>query len=191
MALKAVISVSGAQLENGVVAVSGGNHAHAVAYAAKMIGTTALILMPEYTPESYIVETKRHGAEVLLFQSFEEAFASVKRYEDDGFVDIHPFDDLEIIAGQGTVGLEILEDLPDVTDVVVSIGGGGLSTGIAAVLKNERLDVRVWGVETRGADSMASAFDNGEIVTQPKTRSSKHLARRLSAKYVLILPGNI
>lgn len=163
-AFNKMLSLSEEERECGVVAVSGGNHAQAVAYAAKVLGCKALILMPEFTPESYISETKRYGAEVLLFPNLNEAFARVKRYEDEGFVNIHPFDDYSVIAGQGTIGLEILEDLPEVTDVIVSIGGGGLSTGIASVLKNEKPDVKIWGVETKGADSMASAFDAGEIV---------------------------
>ncbi len=180
-AFNKMLSLTGTQRQCGVVAVSGGNHARAVAYAAKVIGTKALILMPEYTPESYIDETRRLGAEVLLFPSLEDAFAQVKKYEEDGYVNIHPFDDLEIIAGQGTVGLEILEDLPEVTDVVVSVGGGGLSTGIAAVIKTEKPEVNVWGAETRGADSMASALDADRIVTLAKIDS---IAKALGAQAV-------
>ncbi|MEZ5346332.1 MAG: threonine/serine dehydratase [Pyrinomonadaceae bacterium] len=180
-AFNKMLSLSPAQREKGVVAVSGGNHAQAVAYAAKILGSKALILMPEFTPESYLAETRRLGAEVLLFPNLEEAFARVREFENRGYENIHPFDDPEIIAGQGTIGLEILEDVPDVTDVVVSVGGGGLSTGIAAVLKNRKPDVRVWGVETKGADSMARALEAGMVITLPEITS---VAKTLGAQRV-------
>ena len=180
-AFNKMLSISEEERQRGIVAVSGGNHAQAVAYAAKTLGCKALILMPEFTSASYISETKRYGAEILLYPSLNDAFICAKQFENEGYINIHPFDDLSVIAGQGTIGLEILEDLPEVTDVVVSVGGGGLSSGIAAVLKNEKPDVKIWGVETAGAESMAKAFDAGEIIKLSQITS---IAKTLGAPAV-------
>lgn len=167
--------------KRGIVAVSGGNHAKAVAYAAKMLGFQALILMPEVTPQNYISETKSYGAEVRLFPTMAEAFQKAKEYEKSGRVYIHPFDDKTVIAGQGTIGLEILEDVPPVTDVIVSIGGGGLAGGVAAAIKSQKPRVKIWGVETKGAESMRAALDAGKIVELAEITS---IARTLGAPSV-------
>ena len=148
----------------GIVAVSGGNHAQAVAYAAQTFGYKSLILMPEFTPRNYIEKTKNYGAEVDLFPTMADAFERAKDYENEGYVYIHPFDDETVVAGQGTIGLEILEDVPQVTDVIVSIGGGGLAGGVAAAIKSLKPNVKIWGVETRGAESMSKALNAGKIV---------------------------
>jgi len=166
---------------NGVVAVSGGNHAQAVAYAAVKLGRRSVILMPESTPGNYVDATRGYGAEVILTRDVHEAFARVADYESQGFVNVHPFDDPLVIAGAGTLGLEILEDLPQVTDVVVSIGGGGLMTGVATALKSQKPQIRLWGVETEGADAMAQALAAGHIVRLPAITSA---ARTLGAPAV-------
>jgi len=165
----------------GIVAVSAGNHAQAVAYAARELGQKALILMPEDTPQNYLSETRRYGAEIELLPTMADAFTKAKEYEREGRVYIHPFDDPLVIAGQGTIGLEILEDVPEVTDVVVSIGGGGLAGGVAAAIKSLRPEVNIWGVETKGADSMAEALKADEVVELSQVTS---IARTLCAPAV-------
>lgn len=167
--------------KRGVVAVSAGNHAQAVAYAAKVLGLRSVILMPENTPDNYVQKTLKHGAEVRFFPSLADAFAAACSFEDDGYVYVHPFDDRDVIAGQGTIGLEILEDVPNVTDVIVSIGGGGLSGGVACAIRSLRPNVSVWGVETRGAHSMSAALDAGEVVELSEITS---IARTLGAARV-------
>lgn len=164
-----------------VVAVSGGNHAQAVAFAARALGHQALILMPEFTPRYYIEKTKSYGADVLLFPTMAEAFEEAKEFERRGSVFIHPFDDEKVVEGQGTIGLEILRDLPQVTDVVVSIGGGGLAGGVAAAIKALKPSVKIRGVETRGAESMARALEANEIVHLSEITS---IARTLGAPAV-------
>ena len=119
----------------GIVAVSGGNHAQAVAYVARALGLKSLVLMPEGTPRNYVEATRGYGAEVKFAATASAAFAEVAEYEKEGWAYIHPFDDPLVMAGQGTLGLEILDDVPQVTDVIVSIGGGGLIGGVATAVK--------------------------------------------------------
>ena len=165
----------------GVVAVSAGNHAQAVAYAAQQLGIRALILMSDTTAHNYVEATRGYGAEVVLTGSIAEAFEEVHAYEREGWVYIHPFDDPYVMAGQGTIGLEILEDVPQVTDVVVSIGGGGLMGGGGTAVKGLKPGVRIWGVETEGADSMARALTAGRVVELPAITS---IAQTLGAPAV-------
>ncbi|MGH8542006.1 MAG: threonine ammonia-lyase [Stenotrophobium sp.] len=164
-----------------VVAVSGGNHAQAVAYAASELGMRARILMPQTTSANYVAATRGYGAEVELTASIADAFTGAEAAVAEGWTMVHPFDDVDVIAGQGTVGAEILEDLPEVTDVMVSIGGGGLATGVAAAIKARRPQARIWGVETEGADAMAQALAAGHIVQLPAITS---IARTLGAPAV-------
>jgi threonine dehydratase len=164
-AFNKLLSHSPSQLANGVVAVSGGNHAQAVAYASSVLGLDAVVIMPESTPQNYVDATRGYGAKVELKPTIAEAFAEIERYKAKGRVFVHPFDDEVVMTGQGTLGLEIVEDLPEVTDVFVSIGGGGLMSGIAAAVKSKKSDVRIWGVETVGADAMSQALAAGHPVT--------------------------
>jgi threonine dehydratase len=180
-AFNKMLTLNDEEKTRGIVAVSGGNHAKAVAFAAKTLDQKALILMPEVTPQNYINETKAYGAEVELFPTMVEAFKRAKEYESEGRVYIHPFDDEVVIAGQGTIGLEILEDVPQVTDVIVSIGGGGLAGGVAAAIKAIKPGVKIWGVETKGAESMAKALEAGHIVELEEITS---IARTLGAPAV-------
>jgi threonine dehydratase len=180
-AFNKLLSMSEAEKERGIVAVSGGNHAQAVAFAAQTLGHPALILMPEITPRNYIEKTLSYGARIELFPTMADAFSRAKDYEREGLAYVHPFDDERVVEGQGTIGLEIFEDCPQVTDVVVSIGGGGLAGGVAAALKTLKPDVKIWGVETRGADSMAQALAAGEIVSLAEITS---IARTLGAPAV-------
>jgi threonine dehydratase len=162
----------------GIVAVSGGNHAQAVAYVARALGLKAMVLMPESTPRNYVDATRGYGAEVKFAPTASAAFAAVAEYEKEGWAYIHPFDDPLVMAGQGTVGLEILDDVPQVTDVIVSIGGGGFMSGVATAVKSLKPEVRVWGVETEGADCMSKSIAAGEIVTLDAITS---VARTLGA----------
>ena len=162
----------------GIVAVSGGNHAQAVAYAARTLGLKSIILMPESTPANYVDATRGYGAEIHFAANVGAAFAEVAEYERQGWAYIHPFDDPVVIAGQGTIGLEILEDVPQVTDIIVSVGGGGLIGGIATAVRSLKPSVRIWGVETEGADCMSKSLAAGHVVTLEAITS---IARTLGA----------
>lgn len=164
-----------------VAAVSGGNHAQAVAYAAAELGMQSRIFMPQATAANYVAATRAYGADVCLTPNIAEAFAAAEAAVGEGWTMVHPFDDVEVMAGQGTVGLEILEDLPSVSDVVVSIGGGGLAAGVAAAIKARRPDARMWGVETEGADAMAQALLAGRPVRLSQITS---IAKTLGAPEV-------
>ncbi|NIP78633.1 MAG: pyridoxal-phosphate dependent enzyme, partial [Gemmatimonadetes bacterium] len=156
-----------AERARGVVTYSSGNHAQAVAFAARAFGIDAVIVMPENAPRIKVEGTKRLGAEVI-----EEGTTSLARREraeevqrERGLTMVPPFDHPDIIAGQGTVGLEILEDWPEVGTIVVPIGGGGLISGIAALARRERPDVRIVGVEPAGAPAMRRSLDADRIIT--------------------------
>jgi threonine dehydratase len=177
-AFNRMLSISGDARGKGVVAMSGGNHAQAVAYAARALGMKALIFMPQSTPKNYVDGTRSYGATVSFVPTSLDGFAAMDDYATKGWVAVHPFNDPLVIAGQGTAGLEILDDAPQVTDVIVSIGGGGLIAGIATAVKSRRPDVRVWGVETQGADCMAQALAAGHVVTMSAVTS---IARTLGA----------
>jgi threonine dehydratase len=180
-AFNKLLGMSEEQRSRGVVAVSGGNHAQAVAYASASLGIDAVILMAENTPASYVEATRGYGGTVELRPNIADAFQRAKDYESEGRIFVHPFDDDEIMAGAGTVGLEIFEDLPDVTDVILSIGGGGLSGGVSTALKALKPAIRVWGVETVGADAMSQALAAGHPVELPAITS---IAKTLGAPYV-------
>jgi threonine dehydratase len=164
-AFNKLLSIPEHERGNGVVAVSGGNHAQAVAYASSVLGMDAVILMPESTPKNYVEATRGYGAKVDLQPTIAAAFEEIKRYQSEGRVFVHPFDDPLVMAGQGTMGLEIMEDVPEATDVFVSIGGGGLMSGVTTAIKARKADVRIWGVETEGADTMTQALEAGHPVT--------------------------
>jgi threonine dehydratase len=175
-AFNKILSLTQDVRANGVVAVSGGNHAQAVAYASRVLDIAAVIVMPESTPKNYVEATRGYGARVDLQPTIAAAFEAVKEYQSEGMTFIHPFDDPLVMAGQGTIGLEIIDDLPNVTDVVVSIGGGGLASGVAVGLKESRGGIRVWGVETVGADAMSRALEAGKPVEMTPTSIAKTLA---------------
>jgi threonine dehydratase len=180
-AFNKMLSLEQAERVRGVVAVSGGNHAQGVAYAARELGISAVIAMPQSTPANYLDATRGYGAEVALMPDIKAAFAEAQRLQGQGRVMIHPFDDPLVAAGQGTIGLEILEDLPEVTRAYVSIGGGGLISGVATALRSIKPDVRVIGVETHGADAMAQSLAADRLVELPAITS---IARTLGAPKV-------
>ncbi|MBL8180504.1 MAG: threonine/serine dehydratase [Blastocatellia bacterium] len=165
----------------GVVAVSGGNHAQAVAYVSNALGIDVVIAMPANTPATYLNATRGYGATVELMPNIAHAFSRANELAAAGRTLIHPFDDDDVIAGQGTIGLEILEDVPDVTDVIVSIGGGGLAAGVARAMKETNSSIKMWAVETIGADAMSQAVTAGTPVELPAITS---IAKTLGAPYV-------
>jgi threonine dehydratase len=180
-AFNKMLTLSPVERAKGVVAVSGGNHAQGVAYAARELGIAATIVMPASTPANYLNATRGYGAEALLVPDIRTAFAEAERLKSEGRVMVHPFDDPLVAAGQGTIGLEILEDLPDVDRVYVSIGGGGLIAGIATALRTINPGVKIIGVETKGADAMAQALAANRLVELPAITS---IARTLGAPKV-------
>lgn len=174
-AFNKLLSLSAEERKRGVVAVSGGNHAQAIGYASSVLDVDAVILMPESTPQNYVEATRNYGAKVDLQPTIRAAFDEIKRYESEGRIFVHPFDDPLVMSGQGTIGLEILEDLPETTDIFVSIGGGGLAGGVATAVKAIKPEVRIWGVETVGADSMSQALAAGHPVELAITSIAKTL----------------
>jgi threonine dehydratase len=180
-AFNRMLGLSDAERRRGVVAVSGGNHAQGVAFAARQLGISAIICMPRSTPENYLDATRSYGAEIILTPDIAAAFAEVDRQHSLGRSLVHPFDCPFVAAGQGTVGLEILDDAPDLTRLYVSIGGGGLITGVATAVRAIRPAVTAVGVETRGADAMSRALAAGHPVEMPAITS---IARTLGAPKV-------
>jgi threonine dehydratase len=180
-AFNKLLSLTPEQRERGLVAVSGGNHGKAVAFAASQLGLRARIVMFKSTAASAVAAARAYGAEVELMPTPAEGFARAEQLEREGLTYVHPFDDPEVVAGQGTVGLELMADAPDITDIIASIGGGGMLGGVAVVAKALRPEVRVWGVETVGADAMSQALAAGRVVQLPAVTS---LATTLGAPAV-------
>jgi threonine dehydratase len=168
-----IAGLSPEQARRGVVAASAGNHAQGVAFSATRLGVLSTILMPITTPLIKVENTRRLGGIVELEgELFDDAYEAARRFEKErGLVFVHPFDDEEVIAGQGTIGLEILEQTPDVEVIVVPVGGGGLISGVAAAVKEKKPSVRIYGVQTDAAPAMAHSFRAGEIVHHPVERS--------------------
>lgn len=178
-AFNKMLRLSPEQQKRGVVAVSGGNFAQAVAYAGTVLNIPTTILMPSHTPQNYVDATQAYGGKIELFPDIKTAFEHADQYQREGLAQLHPFDDPDIMAGNGTIGLELLEDIPELTDVVVSVGGGGLMSGVTVALKSLKPSIRIWSVETEGADVLARALITGEIVhIQPTS-----LAKTLGAPY--------
>lgn len=151
--------------EKGVVACSAGNHAQGVAVASKALGAKSLIFLPSTAPISKVEATRLYGAEVRLIDGvYDDAYqAAIKYGEENDKIFIHPFDDDEVIAGQGTIALEIIDQLPDVEAIVVPIGGGGLISGIAYTIKAIKPDCKVYGVQAEGASAMRNSFNKENI----------------------------
>ena len=151
--------------QKGVIACSAGNHAQGVALAAKKNGIKAVICLPDGAPISKIEATKSYGAEVCLVEGvYDDAYRKALSLRDEmGYSFIHPFDDEDVIAGQGTIGLELIEQLPELDAVIVPIGGGGLISGVAYTVKTLCPKVKVYGVQAAGAPSMRNSLADGEI----------------------------
>ncbi len=172
-ALNKILMLSDPERERGLVAASAGNHAQGVALAAQLAGCSAKIVMPVSTAITKVERTKGYGAEVVLFgESYDEAAShALALAENEGRTPVHPFDDWEIIHGQGTVGLEIARQVPDLGAVILPIGGGGLIAGVALALKAKLPDVKIIGVQAEGASPMVQSIRDGaqRVVENPKT----------------------
>ncbi len=170
----------------GVIACSAGNHAQGVALAATKNGIKSLICLPDGAPISKVEATKRYGAEVCMVKGvYDDAYnKALELKAEKGYAFIHPFDDPDVIAGQGTIGLEILEQLPDADAVVVPIGGGGLIAGIAYTIKQINPSCKVYGVQAAGAPSMEKSINDNKIETLPKVQT---IADGIAVK----TPGNL
>lgn len=198
-ALNKLLQLSAEERARGVIAASAGNHAQAVAYHAKRLGIPATIVMPEPTPTVKVTQTEGHGATVVLYGKFvDDAFSKARELAlENGYVFVHAFDDPQIIAGAGTLGLEMLEDAPDLDTIVVPIGGGGLMSGISIAARAVRPDIELIGVETELYPSMKCAIEKcqmplggdtlaeGIAVKQPGELTSRIL-RELANDVVLV-----
>jgi len=179
-AFSQILQLTPEQRQHGVVGVSGGNFAQGMALAARELNTRAIVCMPTSTPRNYIEATQGYGAKVDLSPEFPQVFERADQLKREGWNLLHPFDNPFQMAGAGTIGLEILEDLPKVTDVFISIGGGGLITGIAVAIEALKPEVRIWGVETEGSDTMGQALRAGKVVQI----APKSLAKTLGSPYI-------
>ncbi len=171
-----IAGLEGLEGSKGVVGFSGGNFAQAVAYAGGLLGIPVRIFMPEGTPSNYVNGTKGYGADVRLVPTMSDCMARAADSVAEGFLAVHPFDNRDMMAGNGTLGLEVMADVADASDVFVSIGGGGLISGVASAIKALSPQTRVWGVETEGAESMSAALAAGEVVDVESTSLARTLA---------------
>lgn len=163
-AVNDVLQMDEATRERGVTAVSAGNHAIAVAYAAQIFGIDAKVVMPESAPKFRVEKSRSYGAEVVLVADVNEAFSVVERIQqEEGRAFVHPFEGPAIVTGQATVGLELCEDGPPLDMLIVPIGGGGLAAGIAAAVKQLQPGCAVFGVEPEGADTMHRSLASGRL----------------------------
>jgi len=160
-----ISQLSNTEKEKGIIACSAGNHAQGVAYASSKLGIDSIIVMPEFAPISKIEATKGYGSKVLLYgRTFDESQEkALELSRETGRVFISPYDDPDVIAGQGTIALEILEQLPEVDMIVVPVGGGGLISGIASAVKSINPKVKVVGVQTKAVPSVYNAISKGKI----------------------------
>jgi threonine dehydratase len=194
-ALNKIASLDDDARGRGVVAASAGSHAQGVAYAASALGAPATVVMPRGVADTIVRVCEAYGAEVLLEgEVYDDTLALAHRIErDQGKTFVHPYADPLIVAGQGTIGLEILEDLGDVELVIVAVGGGGLITGIALAIRSSRPNVRVVGVEPAGADAVGRSVKAGRpvVIEHPHSVADKLVAKStdalnvgLAARYV-------
>ena len=160
-----IAQLSAEEKAKGVIACSAGNHAQGVALAASKCGISSLICLPDTAPISKVEATKGYGADVCLVEGcYDDAYQKALQLRDEkGYTFVHPFDDENVIAGQGTIGLEIINDRDDIDAVIVPIGGGGLISGVACAIKSINPRIKVYGVQAAGAPSMFNAVRHGQI----------------------------
>ena len=172
-ALNKIKTLSEEEKKRGLIASSAGNHAQGVAYSGHALGIDVTIVMPKTTPLIKVQATKNWGANVVLCgEIYDEAYEKAKQLElEHGYTFIHPFNDTEVMAGQGTIALEILEDMPDTDIILVPVGGGGLISGIAVAAKAINPNIKVIGVESTGAQAMRNSLDEGHVVSLDKVDS--------------------
>ena len=188
-AINKVSSLTAAEREAGVITLSAGNHAQGVALAAHEAGVHAVVMMPAAAVRSKVDACGGYGAEVILYgAAIGETWARMDEVAAErGLTFVPPFDDPYVLAGQGTIGLEILDELPDVDVVVAGIGGGALCTGTAAAIKGTRPGVRVYGVEPLGSNSMSLAMERNEIVTIKPNSVADGLGSPYAGEYTLAM----
>jgi len=174
-------------LEKGGVAISGGNFAQGAAYASRELGADIIICMAEDTPKNYVEATLGYSATIDFSRDIQAAFKRYNELAVQGRIALHPFDNHYQMSGAGNVALEIFEDLPEITDLVISIGGGGLISGNTVAIKGLKPQVRVWGVETEGAATMKSAMDAGKVVNIKPTSISRTLGSPFVAQDALTI----
>lgn len=164
-----ISTLSEADRAKGLITASAGNHAQGVAYAAKAYGVKATIVMPTTTPLIKVNRTKSYGAEVILYGDvYDESCAyALELAEDKGYTFIHPFDDLDIATGQGSIAMEIIKELPTVDYILVPVGGGGLATGVSTFAKLLNPNIKVIGVEPAGANCLQESIKIGKVTTLP------------------------
>ena len=181
-----ILQLTPEQIARGVITYSSGNHAQGVAYAAREVGAKAVIVMPSNAPAIKRAATLALGAEVVDvgLASSERLAVAEELVREHGYVVIPPYDDEQIIAGQGTCGLEIVEELPDVDLVVSPVSGGGLLSGVATAVKRLRPNAKVFGIEPELAGDTAESFRTGEIVTWPAEATSRTIADGLRTQSV-------
>lgn len=181
-----ISQLSDEEKAKGVIACSAGNHAQGVALAASKCGIKSLICLPEGAPISKVEATKKYGAEVCMVKGvYDDAYnKAIELRDEKGYSFIHPFDDPDVIAGQGTIGLEIMEQLPNADAVVVPIGGGGLIAGVSYTIKQLNPNCKVYGVQATGAPSMEHSIADGKIETLDKVQT---IADGIAVK----TPGNL
>ena len=172
-------------LDKGAVAISGGNFAQGVAFASLVFGVDIIVCMAEDTPKNYIDATRGYSATIDFSPDIQTAVTRYNELADQGRTALHPYDNHHQMSGAGTVALEIFEDLPEITDLVISIGGGGLISGNTVAIKGLKPQVRVWGVETEGAATMKSAMDAGKVVNITPTSMSRTLGAPFVAQDAL------
>jgi threonine dehydratase len=189
-ALNKVLSLSPEERGRGLVTVSAGNHAQAVAWAARIAGATCTVVMPTAAPASKIEATRDYGAEIVLHEDRATLFDKLAEVRDSrGLSFVHPFDDPQVVAGAGTTGLEILEDLPEVDVILVPVGGGGIISGIASAAKQILPSVKVVGVELAEGPGLAPALAAGKPVTV--TRPWNTIADGMTPPFVGVLAVEI
>lgn len=168
-----MVSLTPEERARGVIAHSAGNHAQGVALAARILGIHATVVMPEYAPLAKVAATKRYGADVVLHgRSFDDAGEHARQLQEaHGYTYVHAFDDPLIVAGQGTLGLEILDALPDVGTIIVPIGGGGLIGGVAIAVRARKPNTRIIGVQAEGCASVRLSLEAGKPAIVPEART--------------------
>ena len=174
-------------LDKGAVAISGGNFAQGAAYASRVLGVDIIVCMAEDTPKNYVDATRGYSATIDFSRDIQAAFNRYNELAEQGRTALHPFDNHYQMSGAGNVALEIFEDLPEITDLVISIGGGGLISGNTVAIKGLKPQVRVWGVETEGAATMKSAMDAGKVVNIKPTSMSRTLGSPFVAQDALTI----
>lgn len=186
--LNKMLSLTKEELARGVVASSAGNHAQGVAFSAGYVGTKSTIVMPETAPLVKVLATKAYGAEVVQKgKVYDESFQYAKELEQrENLVFVHPYNDPLIIAGQGTIGVELMEELPDLDSIVIPIGGGGLISGIATAVKSINPKVKIFGVVSESTPGMKQLFDNQPLdVPQGKTSIADGISVKSPNEFIL------